>query len=295
MMLIMEKDILVFDIETKKSFEEAGGRDKLDQLGVSVLGAYSYQRGQYLAFEEHELDKFKEWLEQANLLIGFNIKSFDLPVLEPYLPVSSYNLAFLDLMDDVVLGAGFRLSLDNLAGNTIGAKKTADGLQALRWYKEGKIEEIKKYCLQDVRVTKELYEFGKKHGHIFYLSREQGQKMALAVSWGQSAKKDARQILNEAFLKRRRVEIDYITGLSSKISYSPKIFSEVLAGEANEQSAGGARHKRLVDIYKFNRDSFEGYCHLRKAKRIFKIERVLAARLTDKTYQIQTDVQGGLF
>jgi len=276
----MEKDILVFDIETKKSFEEAGGRDKLDQLGISVLGAYSYQRDRYFAFEEHELDKFKEWLKPAGLLIGFNIKSFDLPVLEPYLAVSSYNLAFLDLMDDVVSSAGFRLSLDNLAGHTIGAKKTADGLQALRWYKEGKIEEIKKYCLQDVRVTKELYEFGKKHGHIFYLSREQGQKMALAVSWGQSAKKDARQILNEAFLKRKRVEIDYITKFSSEIS----------ASEATEP-----RNKRLVDIYKLNRDSFEGYCHLRKAKRIFKIERVLAARLTDKTYQIQTDIQAGLF
>ncbi|MEK7596107.1 MAG: ribonuclease H-like domain-containing protein [Patescibacteria group bacterium] len=273
----MEKDVLVFDIETKKSFEEAGGRDKLDRLGVSVLGAYSYQRDQYFAFEEHELNKFKELLERAGLLIGFNIKSFDLPVLEPYLPVSSYNLAFLDLMDDVVLGAGFRLSLDNLAGNTVGARKTADGLQALRWYKEGKIEEIKKYCLQDVRVTKELYEFGKKNGHIFYLSREQGQKMALAVSWGQSAKKDVRQILNEAFLKRKRVEIDYITKLSSEIS-------------ANEP-----RNKRLVDIHKLNRDSFEGYCHLRKANRIFKIERVLVARLTDKTYQIQTDVQAGLF
>ncbi|MEK7133086.1 MAG: ribonuclease H-like domain-containing protein [Patescibacteria group bacterium] len=273
----MEKDIIVFDIETKKSFEEVGGRDKPDLLGISVLGAYSYQRDQYLAFEERELDKFKELLEQAGLLIGFNIKSFDLPVLEPYLPVSSYNLAFLDLMDDVVLGAGFRLSLDNLAGNTIGAKKTADGLQALRWYKEGKIEEIKKYCLQDVRVTKELYEFGRKNGHIFYLSRDQGKKMALAVSWGQSEKKDVRQILNEAFLKRKRVEIDYITHLPSL------------------SSDGDARNKRLVDIYGLNRDSFEGFCHLRKAKRIFKIDRVLAARLTDKPYQIQTDVQNGLF
>lgn len=274
----MEKDVLVFDIETKKSFEEVGGRDRLNLLGVSVLGAYSYQRDQYFAFEEHELNKFKELLEQSGLLVGFNIKSFDLPVLEPYLPVSSYNLAFLDLMDDVVLSAGFRLSLDNLAGNTVGARKTADGLQALRWYKEGKIEEIKKYCLQDVRVTKELYEFGKKNGHIFYLSREQGKKMALAVSWGNQLKKDARQILNEAFLKRKRVEIDYIT-------HSPSFLPSV----------GDARNKRLVDIYKFNRDSFEGYCHLRKAKRIFKINRVLAARLTDKTYQTQTDVQSGLF
>ena len=270
------KDTVVFDIETKKSFDDVGGRDHMDLLGISVLCAYSYNKDAYFAFEEHEVAGFKKMLDEAGTLIGFNIKGFDIPVMEPYIPAASYNVAVLDLMDDVVRGAGFRISLDNLAGTTLGVKKSADGLQALQWYKEGKIDESKKYCTQDVRVTKELYEHGKAHGNILFFSRDQMRKTAIPVSWGGAVQKDVSSILREALAERRSVEIDYVTGTASS-------------------SADEPRNIRLVDVYKLNKEVFEGYCHLRRAPRIFKIDRVLSAKITPNPYVIKEDVQDALF
>src|SRR3989344_4509740 len=179
----MEAGDIVFDVETKHSFDEVGGRTFFDKLGVSVVGAYVYGKDEYVAFEEHELSKFEELLLKAERVIGFNIHHFDLPVLKPYLSLNTKTLPTLDLMDAVEKGVGFRVSLDNLSETTLGARKSGDGLQALRWYKEGKIEEIKKYCLKDVELTRNLYEFGLKNGHILFYSRDAGGRVAIPVSW----------------------------------------------------------------------------------------------------------------
>lgn len=271
----MAKDIIVFDIETQKSFDEVGGRGNLNKLKISVLGAYSYEQDKYIAFEEHELDKFAEMLKNTDILIGFNSNGFDIPVLEPYININDFNLSSLDLMDDVVTGAGFRISLDNLASNTLGASKSADGLQALRWYKEGKMDEIKKYCLQDVRVTRELYEYGKKYGQILFHSKKTMKKQALPVSWGSPIQKDVPRILKEAFFNRKSVEINYDSGLVGM--------------------SDSARNIRLVDVYKIKNDSFEAYCHLRQAKRVFRIDNIISAKITKNTYKITEDVQSALF
>lgn len=271
----MAKDTIIFDIETQKSFDEVGGRDKTHLLGISVLGAYSYNRDAYIAFEEKELDGFKKMLDGAGLLVGFNIKGFDIPVLAPYVSLAEYDLAILDLMDSVVTGVGFRVSLDNLASNTLGITKSADGLQALRWYKEGKMDEIKKYCLQDVKVTKGLYEYGKKYGQILFYSRDKMRNTPISVNWGEPPQKDTAQILREAFAKRLSVEIGY-----------PSAAADAARAEAIS---------RVVDIYALNGDSFEGYCHLRKARRIFKIDKVVSAKLMQSAYKITGDVQHSLF
>jgi DEAD/DEAH box helicase domain-containing protein len=267
------KDTVVFDIETKKSFDEVGGRENLHLLGISVIGAYSYNQDKYFAYDEHQIADFGKLLEETEVLIGFNIKGFDLPVLDAELPLIKYNFTSLDLMDDVITGAGFRISLDNLATATIGAKKSADGLQAIRWYKEGKIDEIKKYCLQDVKVTKDLYEYGKKYGNILHYARDKAQNKALPVSWGKPIQKDVGVILREAYADRKSVEISYATG----------------------DTAGQGIEMRTVDIYKISRDSFEGFCHLRKAVRIFKIDKVLSAKPVERAYQTAEDVQTALF
>ena len=178
---------IVFDIETKKSFDEVGGRNNFYLLGVSVIGAYVYGLGQYLTFEEHEIPEFERLLQKAGRVIGFNIHHFDLAVLQPYISWSLKNLSTLDLMDDVKKSLGHRLYLDSLADATLGVRKSGDGLQALRWYKEGKMDEIKKYCLKDVEITKNLYEFGAKNGHVLFYSRgargELGGRVAIPVNW----------------------------------------------------------------------------------------------------------------
>ena len=179
----MNKGDVVFDVETKHSFDEVGGRSFFEKLGVSVVGAYVYGLDQYLAFEEHEMPKFEKLLLSAGRVIGFNIHHFDLPVLKPYLSLNAKKLLTLDLMDDIERGVGFRVSLDNLAEQTLGSRKSGDGMQAIKWYKEGKIDEIKKYCLKDVELTKNLYEYGVKNGHVLFYSKSASGRVAVPVNW----------------------------------------------------------------------------------------------------------------
>ncbi|MBI5787025.1 MAG: ribonuclease H-like domain-containing protein [Candidatus Niyogibacteria bacterium] len=182
----MSKDVIVFDLETKKEFAEVGGRDHPELLGVSVLGAYSYLKDKYFVYEESELPEFEKMLKDAGLLIGFNIKSFDLPVLQPYVGFDLKQIPVLDLMDAVVLATGFRVSLDNLAKNTLGTAKSADGLQALEWFRQGRIQEVKDYCLKDVEVTRKLYESGRDSGRIKFISRQSPEAVSISVSWPKS-------------------------------------------------------------------------------------------------------------
>ncbi|QQG42662.1 MAG: ribonuclease H-like domain-containing protein [Candidatus Giovannonibacteria bacterium] len=188
----MDSDDVVFDIETKRSFNEAGisARDggSFEKLGVSVVGAYVYGLGQYLTFEEHEIPEFEKLLQRAGRVVGFNIRHFDLAVLQPYISWNLKNLPALDLMDDVKKSLGHRLYLDSLAEATLGVRKSGDGLQALKWYKEGKMGEIKKYCLKDVEITKNLYDFGRQNGHVLFYSRSAGGRVAIPVAWNKPEK-----------------------------------------------------------------------------------------------------------
>ncbi len=270
----MAEETIVFDLETKKQFSDVGGRENMHLLGVSVLSAYSYEKDKFYAFEEKDLKYFEEMAKNAGRVVGFNIKGFDLPVLQPYVFLDTASLPVVDMMDDVVRGVGFRVSLDNLCKTTLGAGKIADGLDAVRWWREGKIDEIKKYCTEDVRLTRDLYEYGKRHGHVLFHSRESGNKVSIPVSWAGENSKNIRQILTDAFRSRSRVEVDYLTKTS----------------EADEN----LKKTRLVDIYRMEGGEFEGYCHLRKGLRVFKIERVLRARSTGERYSVPGEMQESL-
>lgn len=173
---------VVLDLETKKSFQDVGGRDRHHLLGISVAGLYSYRDDSWRAFEERELGELEVLLKSADRIIGFNIRDFDLPVLAPYVRASVKEFPVLDLMRAVEDALGFRMALANLAAHTIGAAKSGSGLDALQWFKEGKIDRIKEYCLQDVRVTRDLYEFGKQHGHVFCKTRD-GRMAKIPVAW----------------------------------------------------------------------------------------------------------------
>ena len=270
----MAEDTIVFDIETKKQFSEVGGRDHLDLLGVSVVSAYSYDKDKFYAFEEKDLKFFEEMMKNSERVVGFNIKSFDLPVLQPHLSLDTKALPALDMMDDVVSGVGFRVSLDNLCKTTLGAGKIADGLDAVKWWKEGKIDEIKKYCTEDVRLTRDLYEYGKRHGQISFYSRDSAGRVSIPVSWSGENSENIRQILAGAFRDRAQIEMHYLN-------------KSLEAGE-------DAKKPRLVDIYKMEGDEFEGYCHLRKGLRTFRVERVLEARATGETYKVPGEMQQSL-
>lgn len=159
---------IVFDIETQNTFADVDNDFK--KLKVSVVSIYNFNTDSYESFEEHELGKLWPIFEKADRIIGYNSAHFDLPVLNNYYLGDLTKFPHLDIMEKVKDSLGFRLKLDDIAQATLDIGKSADGLQAIRWWKEGKIAEIKKYCEQDVRVTKEIYEFGRQNRQLFYKS-----------------------------------------------------------------------------------------------------------------------------
>lgn len=153
---------VVLDIETKNTFQEVGGYFT-DKLEISVIGVYFYETDEYIAYEEHELPVLWKRLESSGRIIGYNSRNFDLPVMNNYYAGDFLTFPNLDLMVEVQKALGHRLKLDDVAAGTIGIKKSANGLQAVEWWKQGEIEKIKSYCLDDVKVTRLVYEYGKKY------------------------------------------------------------------------------------------------------------------------------------
>ena len=181
-----KKDLhyVVFDIETQKSFKEITDRKKIHQLKVSVVGLYDSSRDVYEAYEEKNLIKVEEIFREADAVVGFNSDGFDLPILAPYLFTPVENLFSIDLMVEIQKSLGHRVNLNSVAEATIGGVKSGDGLGAIELYKEGRIEELKKYCLDDVRLTKEIYEYGCKNKKILFTSNRDWQTHEVPVNWG---------------------------------------------------------------------------------------------------------------
>ena len=174
---------IVLDIETQKSFDEVGGRENFHLLKVSVVGIYSYLKGEYMTFEESAIPQLEEMLKSAALIIGFNIKRFDFVVLGPYLSIPINTLPALDIMEEIVKVVGHRVSLESVAQATLGKGKIGNGLDALRFFKEGKMEELKRYCLHDVMITREVYEYGQTHKEISFTSNRTFGKHTIPVHW----------------------------------------------------------------------------------------------------------------
>lgn len=177
-------DTIVLDLETQKSFEEVGGRDHLGRLLVSVVGIYSYDKNQFITYNEQEVFHLFPVLEEAKLIIGFNIKRFDYKVLEPYHHQALGHLPTLDILEEAVKVLGHRLRLETLAQATLGRGKAGTGLDAIRYFRQGEVEKLKSYCLEDVRVTRDLYEYGKLHKKLLYYDRPGEKILSLPVQWG---------------------------------------------------------------------------------------------------------------
>ena len=176
-------DQIVLDLETKKTFDEAGGRNPAE-LGVTVVGTYSYKTDEYIIFEEHQAAELEQRLSETTRIIGFNIRRFDFPVLQPYLKhLNLSHVGHLDIMDELEKVLGHRVSLQSVASATLNEGKSGSGLDAIHYYRSGDMVNLKKYCLDDVRLTRDVYEFGKKHGHVFYFSRDGQTRMKAEIHW----------------------------------------------------------------------------------------------------------------
>ena len=153
---------VVFDVETKNTFLEVGSNNSSD-LDISIVGIYDSEIDAYHAYEEHEFKYLWPIFEKADLLIGFNSDHFDIPLLNKYYPGDLTQIKSVDLLKEIKSSYGRRMKLDQVAEGTLGLKKSGHGLEAITWWKNGEIEKIKKYCLDDVRLTKDLYEYARMH------------------------------------------------------------------------------------------------------------------------------------
>lgn len=178
----MSQNILVFDLETQRSFKDVG-KQNLHKLKISVVGTYDYLTSAYAIYEEKELLKLDKRIREADLLIGFNIRRFDLPVLAPYLFGPTETLPVLDLLEAIEKVRGHRASLDSIAQPTLNLRKSGSGMDALTLYQEGRIEELKRYCLNDVRLTKEVYDYGRTNGKVYFTSSWDYKTYEIPVSW----------------------------------------------------------------------------------------------------------------
>jgi len=182
--------IVYFDLETQRSFGDVGGSAHKDKMGMSVGVTYSTETGQYHIFDEKSVEELVDQLIKADLVVGYNHVQFDYPVLQSY---TIYDLESqtvnCDMMLDIEEILGHRLKLDAVAQASLNASKTADGLDALKWWqlykKTGEQEHmmnIAEYCCYDVKVTKEVYEYGLEHGLVKYADRN-GNEQEVVASW----------------------------------------------------------------------------------------------------------------
>jgi DEAD/DEAH box helicase domain-containing protein len=172
----------VFDLETQRSAQEVGGWDRVDRMLISCVVLYDSKEGVFFEFLESQIPRFVEHLKKLDMVIGFNIRRFDYTVLSAYTDYDFSMLPTVDLLEDVHRRLGYRLSLDHLARITLETEKSADGLQALKWWKEGRIREIIDYCKQDVAITRDLFLYGRKHGYLLFTNKA-GNAVRVPVDW----------------------------------------------------------------------------------------------------------------
>lgn len=183
-----DRNIVYFDLETQRSFNDVNNAK--DKMGVSVAVTYSTARGTYEIYGENDLDQLGDELVRADLVVGWNHVQFDYPVLQPHV---FHNLGEatrnLDMMLAVQEILGHRLKLDAVASASLGTGKTADGLDALKWWQEHKksgdfepLRKIAEYCAYDVKVTKCVHEYALEHGLLKY-GDKLGNVSEVQVAW----------------------------------------------------------------------------------------------------------------
>jgi len=171
-----------FDLETQRSFDEVGGRNNIRRMSMSVGVTLSSATGEFRDYLESDVQALIDELTSADLVVGFNVLNFDYEVLRGYTTQPLDRIPTVDLLQDIYQRLGFRVSLDSVAGATLGVSKLADGLQAIRWYREGKIAELLAYCRQDVDVTRQVYVHGRENGLVKYTDKF-GRTQPIRVKW----------------------------------------------------------------------------------------------------------------
>jgi len=175
--------VLYLDIETQKSAQEVGGWQNSHLMRISVAVLFDSLQNAFLVFEEDRIDELLHYLQKGDLIVGFNIIRFDYRVLGAYSSQKLSGLPTFDILEDVHRRLGFRLGLDHLAKETLNQGKTADGLQAVEWFRLGEMEKLTDYCRHDVATTRDLFLYGLQNGHLIYKKKDDDRRLRLLVDW----------------------------------------------------------------------------------------------------------------
>ncbi len=176
---------ITFDIESISDSVVRGHID-VNEQELIVVAIHDSLTGEYSSFSKEELPRLWPILEAADFLIGFNSDSFDIPLLNRYYPGDLSHVASLDLLVEVQKALGRRIRLQSLAEATLGRGKSGDGLKAGVWWREGKEDLVRSYCIEDVRITRELYDYAIEHGKLKYKDLREKRDIKLDTShWGE--------------------------------------------------------------------------------------------------------------
>ena len=178
-----EPHLVFFDLETQKTAEDVGGWRNIHLMQVSVAVVFDTIQDRFYSYDEDHIEDLLDHLEKADLVVGFNVKRFDYTVLSAYTNRSLDRLQTFDILEDIYRRLGFRISLDHLAKETLQNSKTADGLQAVTWFKQGDMERLTAYCENDVAITRDLFYFGLKNAYLVYREKRENQRLRLLVDW----------------------------------------------------------------------------------------------------------------
>ncbi|MFQ5876486.1 MAG: DEAD/DEAH box helicase [Acidobacteriota bacterium] len=173
---------LFFDLETQRSAEDVGGWQNVGEMKLALAVTYDDVNARFRTYYEKDVDRLLLDLVMADRVVGYNIDRFDLVVLGAYTDWDLSHIRSFDMLADIYRKLGFRLKLADVAGATLRIGKSADGLQSLRWWKEGRVDLVEQYCRRDVEVTRDLFLFGANNGYILYSDRD-GRTLRLPVDW----------------------------------------------------------------------------------------------------------------
>jgi|688.fasta_scaffold981017_1 DEAD/DEAH box helicase domain-containing protein len=186
-MHIMKK--IVFDCETSNIFTDVGSCDAKD-LDLSVVCIYDYETDKYSSFTKETLKDLWPIFEKADLLIGYNSDHFDIPLLNKYYSGDLSKIQSLDLLKEIKNSLGRRIKLDSVAEATLGKNKSGHGLEATVWWKNGEYQKVIDYCIDDVKITKEVYEYALKNGNVKYKDIKDIKEIKLNTSnWEEKKEK----------------------------------------------------------------------------------------------------------
>jgi len=175
--------LVYFDLETQQTAADVGGWQNTHLMRTSVAVLFDALEDRFLVFDEDHMEELFRHLEKADLIVGFNIKRFDYKVLSAYSSRDLGALPSFDILEDVYRRLGFRIALNHLAVETLSRGKTADGLQAVEWFRQGEMEKLTDYCKHDVAVTRDLFLYGLEHGHLIYREKQAETRVRLPVDW----------------------------------------------------------------------------------------------------------------